>query len=111
MESADTIGTAMELIANAGDSRSFAMEAIMQAKGGDIVGAREALQNAKEAMVEAHDVQTELLRAELSEDSTKKAELTLLMVHAQDHLTMALLMRDIAAEFIDLYETLEQKRS
>ena len=105
----DTIDIAMELIAGAGDSRSYAMEAIAQAKAGDFEEARASLQKAKEAMVEAHEVQTGLLRAEMSGNEKDKAELSLLMVHAQDHLTMALLMRDIALEFIELYEKLNEK--
>jgi len=103
----DTVGIAMELIAGAGDARSYAMEAIAQAKTGDFDEARESLQKAKESMVGAHEIQTGLLRAEMSGNEGEKAELTLLMAHAQDHLTMALLMRDIALEFIELYEKLK----
>ncbi|MDF3000282.1 MAG: system, Lactose/Cellobiose specific subunit, partial [Bacillota bacterium] len=32
----------------------------------------------------------------------------LLMVHAQDHLTAAMLMRDMAEEFIHLYKTMKE---
>jgi len=105
----DTVGIAMELIAGAGDARSYAMEAIEQAKTGDFGEARASLQKAKESMVEAHEVQTGLLRAEMTGNESDRAELSLLMVHAQDHLTMALLMRDIALEFIELYEKLAEK--
>ena len=105
----DTVGIAMELIAGAGDARSYAMEAIAQAKTGDFDEARDSLQKAKESMVEAHEVQTGLLRAEMSGNEDEKAALSLLMAHAQDHLTMALLMRDIALEFIELYEKLSER--
>jgi len=110
MASTDAINTAMELIAGAGDSRSYALEAVMQAKAGDVAGARETLGKAKDAMIDAHDIQTSLLRAEMSGEPDSRTELCLLMVHAQDHLTSALLMRDLAAEFIDLYERLQEKR-
>ena len=105
----DTIGISMELIASAGDSRSYAMEAIALAKAGDFDEARSSLEKAKDAMVEAHEVQTGLLRGEMSGNEKEKAELSLLMVHAQDHLTMALLMRDMAREFIELYEKINGK--
>lgn len=98
--------TAMGLIAGAGDSRSYSMEAIMHAKEGNFDEARECLQKAKEAMVDTHDIQTQLIKGEMQGE---KSELTLLMVHAQDHLTFAMLSRDLAAEIIDLYEKMANK--
>ena len=35
-------------------------------------------------------------------------DVSLLMVHAQDHLNLALIMRDIAEEFIAVYERLRR---
>ncbi len=102
----DTLQTAMGLIAGAGDSKSYSMEAIMYAKAGNFTEARVCIEKARNAMVDTHDVQTELIRGEMSGE---KSEITLLMVHAQDHLTSAMLMRDMAVEFIDLYEKLADK--
>lgn len=93
--------TAMSLIAGAGDSKSFSMEAIMKAKEGKFNEARGLIEKAKEAMVETHDIQLQMIREEITGEKT---EVTLLMVHAQDHLTSAMLMRDMALEFIDIYE-------
>lgn len=98
--------TAMGLIAGAGDSKSYSMEAISKAKEGNITQARELLEKAKEAMVETHDIQMALIRDEMKGE---KSEITLLMIHAQDHLTSAMLMRDMASEFIDIYEKLNIK--
>lgn len=92
--------TAMGLIAGAGDSRSYSMEAIAAAREGDFAKARELLSSASDAMRETHEVQTDLIRNEMKGEG---GEISLLMVHAQDHLTMALLMRDMAEEFIELY--------
>jgi PTS system cellobiose-specific IIA component len=80
------------------------MEAIMLAKEGKFKEAKECLEKAKEAMVDTHDVQTKLITGEMTGE---RSEITLLMVHAQDHLTSAMLMRDMASEFIDLYEKLQ----
>ena len=98
--------TAMSLIAGAGDSRSYSMEAITHAKEGNFEEARACLQKAKEAMVDTHDLQTQLIKNEMTGE---KSELTLLMVHAQDHLTFAMLSRDLATEVIDLYEKMSNK--
>lgn len=102
----DVLEVAMGLIAGAGDSKSYSMEAIMHAKEGNFDLARTCIEKAKEAMVDTHEVQTELIRGEMTGE---KAELTLLMVHAQDHLTTAMMMRDMASEFIDLYEKIANK--
>ena len=59
------------------------------------------LGNAKEAVNEAHHSQTEMIQAEIRGE---KAPLSLLMVHAQDHLMTSLLCIDLAQEFVDVYK-------
>jgi len=95
----------MGLIAGAGDSRSYCMEAIDHAREGDFGKAREAVDSAVAAMIETHEVQTQLIRDEME---GKSEAVSLLMVHAQDHLNLALIMRDIAEEFIALYERISR---
>lgn len=104
----DTTEIAMGLIAQAGDSRSYCMEAIEAARSKDFEQARACLENAAQAMVEAHDIQTQLIRDEMTGNSNT---VSLLMVHAQDHLNLALIMRDIAEEFIAVYEKLHEMES
>ena len=99
----DKLEVAMGLIAGAGDSRSYCMEAIDCARSGEFDEARELLVKAVEAMVETHEIQTDLIRDEME---GRGEAVSLLMVHAQDHLNLALVMRDVAEEFITLYERL-----
>ena len=94
---------AMGLIAGAGDARSSCMEAIELAKEGKFQKAREALTRADDSMVAAHETQTQLIRDEMSGESEG---VSLLMVHAQDHLNLALVMRDVAEEFIQIHQRL-----
>ena len=94
---------AMGLIAGAGDARSSCMEAIELAKEGKVQEAREALTRADDSMVAAHETQTQLIRDEMSGESEG---VSLLMVHAQDHLNLALVMRDVAEEFIQIHQRL-----
>ena len=94
---------AMGLIAGAGDARSSCMEAIELAKEGKFLEAREALTRADDSMVAAHETQTQLIRDEMSGESEG---VSLLMVHAQDHLNLALVMRDVAEEFIQIHQRL-----
>ena len=95
--------TVINLIVNAGSARSSAIEAIQYAKAGDIEKADESIQTAKETVNEAHHAQTELIQAEIRGEKTP---LNLLMVYAQDHLMCALVVIDLAQEFIDVYKKL-----
>ncbi|MBT2759509.1 PTS lactose/cellobiose transporter subunit IIA [Mesobacillus foraminis] len=97
--------TIFQIILHGGNGKSSAMEAIAAAKAGDIEGAREKLQEAVNALNEAHHIQTSLIQSEIRGEKT---EISLLMVHAQDHLMNAITMKDLAAEFVDLYETVKQ---
>ncbi|KRN47527.1 MULTISPECIES: PTS lactose/cellobiose transporter subunit IIA [Kandleria] len=96
----------INLIVNAGSARSSAIEAIQYAKAGDFDKADESLQNAKESVNEAHHSQTEMIQAEIRGE---KAPLSLLMVHAQDHLMCGLVVIDLAAEFVDVYKKMAGK--
>lgn len=91
----------MELVVNGGDARSRAIEAIWLAKAGDFPGARNKLADCSEALNKAHKFQTEILQAE---SGGKKVGVSLLMVHGQDHLMNAITVRDLAIEFVDMYE-------
>ena len=92
--------TIMGLIMYGGDAKSSAMEAIYAAKSGNFDEAEEKLEAADEALGNAHKSQTNLLTQEASGDSV---ELSLLLVHGQDHLMNAITFRDLAQEIIDVY--------
>lgn len=95
-----------QLILNSGNARSFAMEALQFAKQGKMAEGDEAMVKAKEAINEAHHFQTELIQ---SEARGEKTEISVLLIHAQDHLMNSITVKELAAEFIDLYKKLEAK--
>lgn len=95
------------IISFAGDAKSLSMEAIKKAKKGHIEEAMNMVEKAKEQIVKAHDVQMKLIQNEVSGNKT---ELSILLIHAQDHLMNAVTFRDLAGEFIDLYEILYNKK-
>ena len=94
-----------KIIVNGGDARSRAMIAISEAKKGNLVKAKELLEESNSFLDKAHDVQTELIQ---NEASGNKTEISLLMVHSQDHLMNAITVRDLAKEFIDMYEEMNE---
>lgn len=96
--------TIMGLIMNGGDAKSSAMEAIHAAKKNDFETADEKLKAADEALTRAHNSQTGLLTQEASGNSV---DISLLMVHGQDHLMNAITFRDLAGEVVDVYKKLD----
>lgn len=88
----------MQLIMNGGDARSFSIRAIQEAEKGKFSEAEKLLADAKESMNKAHEVQTKLIQEEVRNNNT---EVTLLMVHAQDHVMNAMTVRDLAEYIIN----------
>nr|WP_026501477.1 PTS lactose/cellobiose transporter subunit IIA [Bavariicoccus seileri] len=96
----NNLETIMGLIINAGNAKSDAMEAIQAAKKGDFKVADEKLASANEFLVKAHHSQTGLLTAEAGGE---KIDISLLMVHGQDHLMTSIAFNDLAKEVVDVY--------
>lgn len=96
----------MGLVVDGGNARSLAMEAIWAAKAGKLDEAEERLKECEEALTEAHNAQTDMIQAEIQD---KGMPLKLLMVHAQDHLMDAIVVKDMAREIIDLYKKFDEK--
>ena len=100
------VEVAMELIVGSGSARSYAMDAIRLAKEGNIEEAKETIKVAESELVNAHHIQTDLIqRTARGED----IEVSLLMVHAQDHLMTGMLAKDLAREIVELHEKLKEK--
>lgn len=94
----------MGLIVHSGNTKSECMEAIQLAKKGQIQEAKEKIQLANDSLIEAHHSQTALLSQEARGE---KVEVSMLLIHAQDHLMNAITFRDLAIEMIELYERIK----
>lgn len=94
----------MDLVVDSGSARSYAMEAIAYAKDGKFEQAAEALDHADKEILKAHHTQTNLIRREAGGD---KIGFSLIIVHSQDHLMNAMVVRDLAREFVELYKELK----
>ena len=90
---------AFSIIAEAGNAKSLAVQAIEEAMECRFPQAEETIQACEEALVAAHDIQTELLRQEMGGEGQP---VHLLMVHAQDHLSSALLLKDLSKQFLQI---------
>ena len=96
---------AMTLIGHAGETKSLAFQAINEAKKGNFSEAENLLKKSTEEMLKAHELQTDLI---IKEADGEKMEVGLIMVHAQDHLMTAILFKELAKEFIEVYKKLEK---
>nr|WP_245920591.1 PTS lactose/cellobiose transporter subunit IIA [Alkalibacterium olivapovliticus] len=97
----------MNLIVNAGNAKSSAMEAVYAAKKSDFETAKEKFKEANDQINKAHNTQTGLITAEANEENIK---INLIMVHAQDHLMTAITFIDLARELVDFYEIMSTEK-
>lgn len=97
--------TVMELIIHAGEARSAAMQALQAARKHHWAEADEYLENASAAAREAHKIQTALIGAD---EGCGKIAVSLILVHAQDHLMNAMLCRDLVEELIYLHHEVQE---
>ena len=101
----DMESTVMELIINAGEARSYAMQALRAAKQGNWDQVDEQLTEASAASKRAHDVQTMLIGMD---EGCGKIPVNLIMVHAQDHIMTSMLAREMIEELIEVHKLLSK---
>nr|WP_205835853.1 PTS lactose/cellobiose transporter subunit IIA [Niallia circulans] len=89
------------MILHSGNARSFAMEAIQDAKKKDFHAAKKKITESDTELSEAHKIQTKLLHLEAGGD---KFTIPVILIHAQDHLMTAITLKELALEIIELRE-------
>lgn len=94
---------AMTMILHAGNAKSSALLAIDAAAEGRFEDARKEMKHANEEMHEAHTIQFALMQKEAVGDAI---DMHLILIHAEDHLSMAIMAADLAERMIELYERL-----
>lgn len=81
------------IISNGGNAKGLVYEAMEAAEKGDFEQADSLMNEADEFLKVAHQTQTELLQGEANGD---RHDISLLMVHAQDHLMTSIEVRNLA---------------
>lgn len=99
MEEFKTETISMTIIAEAGEGRTLAFEALQYAKEGDFEKCDELLKSADKSIKNAHIAQTSLLTQEAN---MKSVEINVLLIHAQDHLMTAELANDLIKEMVEI---------
>lgn len=88
------------IISHAGNAKSLCFQALKLAKGGNFKEAEELIKKANEELYETHKIQNSMIQKEASGE---KQELSLLLMHAEDHLMNAMLAKDLIVELIDMH--------
>ncbi len=97
----------MEIIVNAGEARSLCFEALQQARKGEFDVARENIKRSRECINKAHLTQTKLIELDQGEG---KVPMTLVMVHAQDHLMTTIVVQELATEMLEVHLKLDSQQ-
>lgn len=96
---------AFQLILHAGNSKSSSMEALALTRQGDYEASAEKFKDAQEEFNKAHEVQTALLFESVNGVSLQP---DILLVHAQDHFTSAMVCLDLCQEMTMMMRQLNE---
>ena len=89
-----------DIVNTAGAAKGLSYEALGEAEKGNYSKAEELLKEADKSLLEAHNIQTGIIQNEVNGDNM---EVSVLFVHAQDHLMTSILAKELIAELIAIY--------
>lgn len=95
----------MEIIAQAGEAKSMALEAIRLAKQGDFAQAQELLEQAERSANAGHSLHSDLLAYDANNGDL---QINFLTMHAADHMTAADVTVELAKEIVELHRLVRQ---
>lgn len=93
----------MELIVHAGNSKTHAYNALEMVKEKKYLEAEEEMKKANDEILLAHGIQKSMITQEVNGEPM---ELSLLTIHAQDHLMTAISEKKLIEQLIELTKTI-----
>lgn len=96
------------IIAVAGDAKASFYEAFRLVKEGHYEEADAEIQKGSDMLLEAHRVQTDLIT---NEANGNKAEIGVLMIHAQDHLMNAILVKELLGTMVSMQKEINELKA
>lgn len=91
----------LEIVAYAGEARYYYMEALTNAKLKKFIKAKDLIKKGEESLHKAHSSQTKMLQEEAKGNY---GDISMIMLHAQDHLMTTILLKDLMETLIDIYK-------
>ncbi|MEG0296926.1 MAG: PTS lactose/cellobiose transporter subunit IIA [Clostridium sp.] len=95
-----------EIISHGGTAKGMAYEALAAAEKGNYKEAEDLMKQADEELLHAHHIQTDIIQAEAAGENT---EVSVLFVHAQDHLMTAIEAKNLIECMIKMYKRMDSK--
>lgn len=87
------------IIIHVGNAKSKLYEALASAKENNFEKSEKILQEADKEILSAHKIQTNLIQ---SEAAGNKSEISMLLIHSQDHLMTCMSEKNLIKEIIEL---------
>ncbi len=91
------------IVGYSGEAKSHAYRALTLSENGDFKGALEFIEKCDASLLKAHNFQTSMIQRE---SNGEKSVITMLYVHAQDHLMTAISERELIKKMITQNERL-----
>ena len=101
----EVLSIIMRIIAESGDSISCSMSAMQYASEGDFEKANQEMKNSAQPINRAHKAHTELL---VKEANNEEMNISMLLIHASNHLTNAEVSYNFAEQIIKLYSEVKK---
>lgn len=90
----------MTIILHAGNAKGLLHEGLQSARVGEFEQVDIKIRQASDELLEAHKIQTQFLQDDAKE---KIDSVSVILVHAQDHLMTVMSERDLIQEMIEMY--------
>ncbi len=94
------------IIIHGGNARAKSYDALRAAQNGNFNEAEKFLKEAEEELGNAHRIQTDIIQKEAA--GGEKVDISVLFVHAQDHLMTAMAEKGLIENMIDLYKRIDK---
>ena len=105
MDNEQTYELAFNIIVHAGESRTLSSQAMDAAEVYDFEKAEDLLKQANDEFLKCHEIQTGMLTKEANGEENK---INVILIHSQDHLTMATMAMDNARRWIKINKKLQK---
>ncbi len=96
----------LNIIIHSGNAKAKLYEAVQASKESDFDRAEQLLKEADEEVLNAHKIQTKLIQGEAAGEKT---ELSMLLIHSQDHLMTCMSEKNLVREIIELRKEIKNK--
>src|SRR5699024_8868373 len=88
----------IQIITHGGNARSPCLKAVEKGQSNEWKEVEALFEQADESLTKAHQIQTKLIQAEIKGE---EVDISLYMIHAQEHLMNALTVRDIYKALVE----------